>query len=145
MLNVFFAILFIFGSGPAPAMFAWATEIARVLHILSIAWPSTAQYVIRIASMLLVNSLVARFFTTAEDQTATTAIGLVFRLDTMAMFIAMGWGSAAQTFVGQNLGAKQEERAMRAGWIPHRFARSQSERDRICLMPRTRIAHTLGA
>jgi Na+-driven multidrug efflux pump len=67
--------------------------------------------------MLLVNSLVARFFTTAEDQTATTAMGLVFRLDTMALFVAMGWGNAAQTFVGQNLGAGQERRARRSGWL----------------------------
>jgi putative MATE family efflux protein len=167
-LNVLLAVVMIFGDGPAPPGFGWATAIARALHIpkmgmlgaawatiiarsivllpsivvlarrfkivrppsgargfetaevrqiVAIAWPSSAQFVIRIAAMLLVNSLVARFFTTAEDQTATTAIGLVFRLDTVAIFIAMGWGSAAQTFVGQNLGAKQEERAARSGWI----------------------------
>src|SRR6185295_5731480 len=78
---------------------------AELSRIVSIAWPSSAQFVLRISAMLLVNSLVARFFTTHTDQTATTAMGLVFRLDTMALFIAMGWGSAAQTFVGQNLGA----------------------------------------
>jgi putative MATE family efflux protein len=86
-------------------------------RIASLAWPSSAQFVVRIAAMLLVNSLVARFFTTATDQTATTAIGLVFRLDTMALFVAMGWGSAAQTFVGQNLGAGRDGRARTAGWI----------------------------
>ena len=47
----------------------------------------------------------ARAFTTPDDQSATTALGIVFRLETMALFIAMGWGGAAQTFVGQNLGA----------------------------------------
>ena len=67
--------------------------------------------------MLFVNSLVARFFTTQQDQTATTAMGLVFRLDTMALFVAMGWGTAAQTFVGQNLGARKSARAKRSGWI----------------------------
>ena len=168
VLNIFLAILFIFGPGPAPAAFAWATEIARVLHIprmgmlgaawatilartlaliplvyilarrfkidlpergrrgpdryeirriVSIAWPSSLQFVIRISAMLLINSLVARAFTTATDQTATTAIGLVFRLDTMALFIAMGWGSAAQTFVGQNIGARNTKRAVRSGWL----------------------------
>ncbi len=89
----------------------------RVLRgIVSVAWPSSAQFVVRIAAMLLVNSLVARFFTTATDQTATTAMGLVFRLDTMALFVAMGWGSAAQTFAGQSLGAGRERRAVHAGW-----------------------------
>jgi Na+-driven multidrug efflux pump len=35
----------------------------------------------------------------------------------MALFIAMGWGSAAQTFVGQNMGARQDVRATRSGWL----------------------------
>lgn len=85
--------------------------------ILSIAWPSSAQFVLRIASMLLTSSLVARFFTTDTDQTATTAMGLVFRMDTLALFVAMGWGSAAQTFVGQNLGANEVVRARKSGWL----------------------------
>ncbi|MBX3213102.1 MAG: MATE family efflux transporter [Labilithrix sp.] len=89
----------------------------EIKQLADIAWPSSAQFVLRISAMLLVNSLVARFFTTAEDQTATTAMGLVFRLDTMALFVAMGWGNAAQTFVGQNLGAGEERRARRSGWL----------------------------
>ncbi|MBX3189698.1 MAG: MATE family efflux transporter [Labilithrix sp.] len=88
-----------------------------LLRIASIAWPSSAQFFIRISAMLFVNSIVARVFTTATDQTATTAMGLVFRLDTMALFVAMGWGTAAQTFVGQNLGAQQDARAKKSGWI----------------------------
>jgi putative MATE family efflux protein len=86
-------------------------------RIASVAWPSSAQFFLRISAMLFINSLVARFFTTQEDQTATTAMGLVFRLDTMALFVAMGWGTAAQTFVGQNLGARKIARARRSGWI----------------------------
>jgi putative MATE family efflux protein len=89
----------------------------EILHIIKLAWPSSAQFVLRIASMLLVNALVARFFTTNADQTATTAMGVVFRLDTMAVFVAMGWGSAAQTFVGQNMGARKLDRAARSGWL----------------------------
>jgi putative MATE family efflux protein len=92
-------------------------DFKEIRRIVGLAWPSSAQFVIRISAMLLVNSLVARHFTTQTDQTATTAMGLVFRLDTMALFVAMGWGSAAQTFIGQNLGAKQTARAARSGWI----------------------------
>jgi Na+-driven multidrug efflux pump len=91
-----------------------AREIRRLVKL---AWPSSAQMVVRIAAMLLLNSLVARFFTTESNQTATTALGLVFRLDTMALFVAMGWGSAAQTFVGQNLGAGEARRATSSGWV----------------------------
>jgi putative MATE family efflux protein len=91
---------------------------AKILRsILDLAWPSSMQFVLRIGAFLFVNSLVARAYTTATDQTATTALGLVFRLDTMALFIGMGWGSAAQTFVGQNLGAHHDDRAMKSGWI----------------------------
>jgi len=49
----------------------------EIRRILGIAWPSSAQFVVRISAMLLVNSLAARFFTTDTDQTTTTAIGLV--------------------------------------------------------------------
>jgi Na+-driven multidrug efflux pump len=67
--------------------------------------------------MLLTHSLVARLFTTETDQTATTALGIAFRLETMALFVALGWGSAAQTFVGQNLGAANPQRAKKSGWL----------------------------
>ena len=84
--------------------------------IYRIAWPSSTQLVIRILAMLAVHALVARTFTTQTDQTATTALGIVFRLETMALFVGLGWGSAAQTFVGQNLGAGNEQRATMSGW-----------------------------
>lgn len=87
------------------------------LALLGLAWPASAQLVVRILAMLAVQTLVARAFTTPSDQSATTALGVVFRLETMALFIGMGWGSAAQTFTGQNLGAGQVERATRSGWI----------------------------
>ncbi len=90
---------------------------AEVLRsIMRLGWPSSAQLVVRIAAMLVTHSLVARAFTTEQDQTASTALGIVFRLETMALFIGLGWGSAAQTFVGQNLGAQNLERAKRAGY-----------------------------
>ncbi len=166
VLNVFLALLFVFGDGPVPKSLewsariahalsiprmgmlgaAWATVLARgvvlvpivillvrrfgvirppkgqilpdwadVARVSRMAWPSSAQFVLRIAAVIFVTSLVARYFTTNTDQTATTAMGLVFRPDTMAMFVAMGWGSAAQTFVGQNVGAGHLARAKRAG------------------------------
>ena len=88
----------------------WAT-------LWNLGWPSSTQLVVRVIAMLVVQSLVARAYTSAADQSATTALGIVFRLETMAMFIGLGWGSAAQTFVGQNLGAKKRIRAVASGWI----------------------------
>lgn len=90
-------------------------EVVTQLYRLS--WPASTQLVVRIVAMLVVQSLVARAYTSAENQAATTALGIVFRLETMALFVSLGWGSAAQTFVGQNLGAHQHARAARSGWI----------------------------
>jgi Na+-driven multidrug efflux pump len=39
----------------------------------------------------------------------------------MALFIGLGWGSAAQTFVGQNLGAANVRRAKASGWYSALF------------------------
>jgi len=87
-----------------------------IASIVKLGWPSSAQLVVRIIAMLVTHSLVARAFTTPTDQSATTALGIVFRLETMALFVGLGWGSAAQTFVGQNLGAQNLERAKLSGW-----------------------------
>lgn len=93
-----------------------AAHKRAILSIVRLGWPSSAQLVVRILAMLVTHSLVARAFTTPTDQSATTALGIVFRLETMALFVGLGWGSAAQTFVGQNLGAHNPERARRSGW-----------------------------
>ncbi|HMJ11264.1 MAG TPA: MATE family efflux transporter, partial [Polyangiaceae bacterium] len=170
-VNLFLAVLFVFGPGAAPAIVgwgpplaeklgvprlelmgaAWATLLARlvvlfpliliVVHrfglfrrpsrgrpdrdimraIWHIGWPSSTQLVVRIVAMLVIHSVVARAYTTATNQTATTALGIVFRLETMALFIGLGWGSAAQTFVGQNLGAANPLRAKVSGWYAALF------------------------
>lgn len=100
-----------------PRVDEWHVDARELRRIYELAWPASIQLFLRISAMLLTNSLVARFFTTEADQTATTAMGLVFRVDTMTLFVAMGWGSAAHTFVGQNVGARKLRRAGAAGWI----------------------------
>lgn len=87
-----------------------------IAHIRALSWPLSAQLVVRIAGMLITHRIVAQAFTTELNQAATTAIGIVFRLETMALFVSLGWGSAAQTFVGQNLGAGHRTRAHGSGW-----------------------------
>jgi putative MATE family efflux protein len=166
VINFFFAVLFVYGTGVAPEFLAWgpvaaralgiprlelfgagvATLLARavvllplaffaakrlgfvsratalvpdramIVQVLRLAWPSSAELVVRMCAMLLTHALVARAFTTATDQSATTALGIVFRFETMALFISIGWGSAVQTFVGQNMGAAQLARAKHSGY-----------------------------
>ncbi|MBI5532632.1 MAG: MATE family efflux transporter [Deltaproteobacteria bacterium] len=96
---------------------SFAPDAEMIRRILQVAWPASTQLVVRILAMLVTHSLVARAFTTATDQRATIALGVVFRLETLALFVGMGWGSAAQTFVAQNLGAGQRPRAIRSGWL----------------------------
>ncbi len=91
-------------------------NVPVMLQLWRLGWPSSAQLVVRIVGMLITHRLVAQTFTTEANQTATTGLGIVFRLETMALFMSLGWGSAAQTFVGQNLGAGRLERAHRSGW-----------------------------
>jgi len=96
---------------------SWSRPDFGILaRIWRLGWPTSAQLVVRIAAMLVTHSVVARAFTTETDQSATTALGIVFRLETMALFVGLGWGSASQTFMGQNLGARALARAKAAGW-----------------------------
>ena len=89
----------------------------EIKRMLGLSWPSSAEFVVRIVAMLVLASFVARVLTTEHDQSAQSAMGIVFRLDTMVLFVAMGWGNGAQTFVAQNLGAGAIDRAKRSGVI----------------------------
>lgn len=87
------------------------------LAMLHIAWPNSAQFMLRIGVIEFYHILIVRLFTTAADSTTATAYGICVRLETLVLFISMGWGAAASTYVGQNLGAGEKDRAVRAGWI----------------------------
>lgn len=126
---------------------AWATVIARLLalvptfivclyrhdlftkssrvrpspnimrRIWDVGWPTSSQLVVRIVAVLAVIAFAQRGYTTETDQSTATALGVVLRWETMAMFVGLGWGSASQTFMGQNLGAGNHARAHRSGWV----------------------------
>lgn len=90
-------------------------------RITKIAWPNSAQFVLRIGVVLFFMAIVTHNFTTAEDPTTLTGFSICMRLDTLVLFMSMGWGAAASTFVGQNLGAGLVARAKRAGWTASAF------------------------
>ncbi len=167
VLNLFLAVLMVYGPGEAPAVFSWGPPIARALGvprmevlgaawatiiarsaacavpflflrrllkvrehgatlrpprevaraIVDLAWPTSAQFVVRISAVLLVIALVHHAYTTRTDSDAGTAYALCLRLETMALFVSMGWGGCAQTFTGMCLGAGDRARATRAGWL----------------------------
>jgi len=85
-------------------------------RIMKIAWPNSAQFVLRIGITLFFMAIITHKFTTEADSTTLTAFGICMRLDTLVLFMGMGWGAAASTYVGQNLGAGLVTRAKHSGW-----------------------------
>lgn len=90
---------------------------AELRRIWDLGWPSSTQFVVRMLAFVATTALIAHAFTTRNDQTATTAYGVIFRVESMALFVSMGWGSAAQTFTGTCHGAGLDDRARRAGLV----------------------------
>jgi Na+-driven multidrug efflux pump len=91
-------------------------DSAVIRRIWDIGWPTSSQLVVRIIALLAVIAFAQRGYTTMENQDIATALGVVLRWETMALFVGLGWGSAAQTFIGQNLGAGSTLRAQQSGW-----------------------------
>lgn len=60
--------------------------------------------------------------TTTFGTPALAALGLGHRVESWLYMMAVGFGAAAATVVGQNLGAGQPERASRAGWLSVGYA-----------------------
>lgn len=96
-----------------------AFSVRTSLLILKIGIPSCAQWLVRMLSYLYVLRFLAEAAPLAGESPtdAQAAFGIGLRLDTLALFGGFGWGAAAATFVGQNLGRGLTERAIRATWI----------------------------
>ncbi|HRH99509.1 MAG TPA: MATE family efflux transporter [Saprospiraceae bacterium] len=85
--------------------FTWDTTLIKAL--ISIAWPATFQFFVQSGSWIIITFLVA-----STGGTEASA-GYQIAIRNVVFFILPAWGlsNAAATLVGQNLGAKQAERA----------------------------------
>jgi putative MATE family efflux protein len=85
--------------------FKWDTQVIKTL--LDVAWPATSQFFIQSGSWIVLAWLVST--TGSTDASA----GYQVAIRNVVFFILPAWGlsNAAATLVGQNLGAKQPERA----------------------------------
>jgi putative MATE family efflux protein len=85
-------------------------EIIKAL--IDIAWPATLQFVIASGSWIVLASLVVQ----SGGSEASAGYQIAIRI--IIFFILPAWGlsNAAATLVGQNLGAKQPDRAERSVW-----------------------------
>ncbi|TXI61579.1 MAG: MATE family efflux transporter [Flavobacterium sp.] len=106
------------GKGVVKMVFAYITpEIEQIKAIVKIAAPGVLQFVIASCSWIFLAKLVA---TTGGDQGSA---GYQTALRIMMFFILPAWGlsGAAATLVGQNLGAKQVERAEKSVFVTAKY------------------------
>ena len=85
---------------------------ASIAAITRVGLPTAVTGVAFSAIYVAVTRTVTQFGTPA-----LAAMGLGFRVESWMYMVGVGFGAAAAAIVGQNLGARQPERAARAGWI----------------------------
>jgi len=97
----------------------WYVNGRMMWQMLTIGIPSCVQWLVRMASYLYILYFVGQAAPLAGRGVteAQAAFGVGLRLDTLALFSGFGWGAAAATLVGQNLGRGRIERAARPAWI----------------------------
>jgi putative MATE family efflux protein len=88
-----------------------APDFPLMFRIVRIALPSTIQMTLRSSSRLAIVALVGLYGTYA-----TAGYGVANRLLLIALIPCFGLGNSAGTLVGQNLGARQPDRAERSAW-----------------------------
>jgi len=88
--------------------FKWDVPVIKTL--VEVAWPATSQFFIQSGSWIILSWLVSK--TGSTDASA----GYQVAIRNVVFFILPAWGlsNAAATLVGQNLGAKQPDRAAKS-------------------------------
>jgi putative MATE family efflux protein len=146
LLNLVLDPLMILGWGPIPALGVYGAALATVLTrglsfvvglellrrrraILPVFQPAIARTILRIGmpTMLtgvafsVIYMLLVRVVGTFGTP-AIAALGVGHKIEGMSYMICIGFGLAAETLVGQNLGAGSPARARKAGWLTARVA-----------------------
>jgi putative MATE family efflux protein len=93
----------------------WSLPVART--IARIGLPTMLTGVLFSVIYMLLVRVVGQFGTPA-----IAALGVGHKIEGVSYMICVGFGLAAETLVGQNLGAGQPGRARQAGWLTARMA-----------------------
>jgi putative MATE family efflux protein len=90
---------------------------AIIRSVINIAWPATLQFILASGSWIALARLVA------ETGGTAASAGYQIAIRNVVFFILPAWGlsNAAATLVGQNLGAKQPERAKQSAMLTAKY------------------------
>jgi len=83
------------------------------MRILKVGFPMVIQYVVDSLSWIVKVGILAR---TSQATNAVAALGVGITVEGMAYMVAASYAMACATMVGQNLGAKDPQRAEESGW-----------------------------
>ena len=86
--------------------------------LVHVAWPASIQFLIGSGSWIILTRLIAETGGTA----ASAGYQIAFRIFVFFILPAWGLSNAAATLVGQNLGAKQFDRAEESVWVTVKFS-----------------------
>ena len=87
-------------------------DFSIIYRIIVIGIPASGQLFLRMVAMLVIMRIVTLFGTLA-----VAAYGIVIKIFQFILFPGFGFGNAAATLVGQNLGAGSPKRAELTAWI----------------------------
>jgi Na+-driven multidrug efflux pump len=92
-------------------------DTAVIRSIVKLAWPATLQFIIASGSWIILARIVA------QTGGTTASAGYQIAIRNVVFFILPAWGlsNAAATLVGQNLGAKQVERAEKSVFLTAKY------------------------
>ena len=92
----------------------WRPRLDWCWRTFRIGLPAAVQNVLRSTGMLVFTIILGR---TAHPVTAVAALIMGMRVEGLAFMPGFAFGMVATTIVGQNLGARQPERAERGAWM----------------------------
>lgn len=86
--------------------------------IFNVAWPAGIQFLIGSGSWILITRIIAQ----SGGTLASAGAQIAFRIFIFFMLPAWGLSNAAATLMGQNLGAKQFDRAEQSVWLTTKYS-----------------------
>lgn len=93
-------------------------DMQVISGVFKVAWPAGIQFLVGSGSWILITRLIAQ----SGGTLASAGAQIAFRIFIFFMLPAWGLSNAAATLMGQNLGAKQFDRAEKSVWLTTKYS-----------------------